>query len=599
MAIFSYQRFLLAKRLSFIKRTILFRKGGGLLFALIITVALSLSLVGYQYLPQGPTERQVIFRVSDETAIPDLPLDRLVPGTLRSPAIQPYTCIKSDCSESWICNGNTLVPYDDGLAYPNSPNTAYVVCPSGTACLYDGNRGGGCFYTSISGGTPTTCPDRNNCTTIQGTEYCSETERQWYLANCSTSGGGTPPQPIATPTASAPPPGSGICSGTCPNGGVMVDGQPVYPYTGACGNAYFGIDGQWYACTGDRGWVQVAPGSCLNGHIINHETGAFISNEYIGAPNEPVCGSDHQNWRCNGSGVWVPEGGSCGIACSGSNQFSCGGSCWGVATCSVAWVCTNGRPVCNAPAPTQPVPTAPPGTGGNPPTSTPTKTPTPTATKTPTPSPTKTPTPTLTPTRTPTPTITPTVGPGTPTVTPTNIPGTPTATPTVPAGGANIALIIKLEGIGSNIPAGENNHPNPPARTAGVNVFDTSNNQVVTTSTNIVYDPNSSTFKGTVSVNIQAGIYKVKVRVSNTLWKAINGITLTTGRTTAVPLTKLVSGDINEDNQLNLFDYNIMLSCYGTKQCSQKSQADLNSDGKVDELDLNIMYSAFATRLGD
>jgi hypothetical protein len=61
----------------------------------------------------------------------------------------------------------------------------------------------------------------------------------------------------------------------------------------------------------------------------------------------------------------------------------------------------------------------------------------------------------------------------------------------------------------------------------------------------------------------------------------------------------LISGDVNSDNQLNLVDYNIFLTCFGNKQCNTKTQADLNMDGKVDEVDLNILYDQFATRQGD
>jgi hypothetical protein len=33
--------------------------------------------------------------------------------------------------------------------------------------------------------TPTPLPDRTSCDQIRGTEYRSETERQWFQRNCS------------------------------------------------------------------------------------------------------------------------------------------------------------------------------------------------------------------------------------------------------------------------------------------------------------------------------------------------------------------------------------------------------------------------------
>ena len=79
----------------------------------------------------------------------------------------------------------------------------------------------------------------------------------------------------------------------------------------------------------------------------------------------------------------------------------------------------------------------------------------------------------------------------------------------------------------------------------------------------------------------------------------ISGINLTAGQTTSAPGVKFVSGDINSDNELNLLDYNIFISCFGGKACDKKQQADLNLDGKIDEVDLNILYTQFATRKGE
>ena len=47
--------------------------------------------------------------------------------------------------------------------------------------------------------------------------------------------------------------------------------------------------------------------------------------------------------------------------------------------------------------------------------------------------------------------------------------------------------------------------------------------------------------------------------------------------------------DLNNYNQLDILDYNILISCYGSKQCppDQKAASDLNS-GQVDGVDYNI-----------
>ncbi len=71
---------------------------------------------------------------------------------------------------------------------------------------------------------PTTQPDRQNCDEIAGTEYRSETEREWYIINCSPSveappadNGGSPPpdepsQPSPSEQPSPPPQNTGLTS---------------------------------------------------------------------------------------------------------------------------------------------------------------------------------------------------------------------------------------------------------------------------------------------------------------------------------------------------------------------------------------------------
>jgi hypothetical protein len=59
-------------------------------------------------------------------------------------------------------------------------------------------------------------------------------------------------------------------------------------------------------------------------------------------------------------------------------------------------------------------------------------------------------------------------------------------------------------------------------------------------------------------------------------------------------------GDINNDNRLDILDYNLLLDCYSdlleAKNCNEeeKQSADLNDDGFVNQVDYNIMVRAFA-----
>jgi hypothetical protein len=48
-----------------------------------------------------------------------------------------------------------------------------------------GGGGGGVSTPRAASPTPGKLADRTNCAEIRGTDYRSDTERQWFLANCS------------------------------------------------------------------------------------------------------------------------------------------------------------------------------------------------------------------------------------------------------------------------------------------------------------------------------------------------------------------------------------------------------------------------------
>lgn len=74
-----------------------------------------------------------------------------------------------------------------------------------------------------------------------------------------------------------------------------------------------------------------------------------------------------------------------------------------------------------------------------------------------------------------------------------------------------------------------------------------------------------------------------------------------------VPELTLIVGDINNDNLLNIADYNIYKSCFGdktnTSECINKENSDLNDDGKndtrIDLSDFRLLFASFQTQSGD
>lgn len=232
------------------------------------------------------------------------------------------------------------------------------------------------------------------------------------------------------------------------------------------------------------------------------------------------------------------------------------------------------------------------GTGGTQPTATNTPVPgQPTATNTPVPN-----QPTATNTPVPNqPTATNTPIPNQPTNTP--IPGQPTATPN--PNETRIALEYWLPGIGANTAQGLNNNPVRKALATEIEVYDAQNQKVKNQTATLNFALDTHSYKATVSLgNLATGPYSIRARFNNTLWKKTPAL-LTAANTTTVPAQQLIPGDIDQNNTLDLLDYNAVISCYGNKPCSNKEKADLNIDGKVDERDLNILYAGFATRMGD
>jgi hypothetical protein len=84
-------------------------------------------------------------------------------------------------------------------------------------------------------------------------------------------------------------------------------------------------------------------------------------------------------------------------------------------------------------------------------------------------------------------------------------------------------------------------------------------------------------------------------------------ITITQGQTTILPLTALVAGNTNNDTQLDITDYNMLISCFGGKYTASSCLApntplspgaDLNDDGVVDGGDYNLFLRELSVQRG-
>lgn len=139
----------------------------------------------------------------------------------------------------------------------------------------------------------------------------------------------------------------------------------------------------------------------------------------------------------------------------------------------------------------------------------------------------------------------------------------------------------------------------PPAHTtipAEIRLTGT-DNQTFTKVGQVAYDGGKGAFVGTVDLgtDVPGGAFTVDVKFRDrvrTLRKAAGNATIRQGTTTAVPRVTLIPADANDDNAVNVLDYNMIIECYGDKyaSCSEdwRRGADLNDDGQVDQFDYNL-----------
>ncbi|MEK7571980.1 MAG: carbohydrate binding domain-containing protein [Patescibacteria group bacterium] len=223
---------------------------------------------------------------------------------------------------------------------------------------------------------------------------------------------------------------------------------------------------------------------------------------------------------------------------------------------------------------------------------TPTNTSTPTPTKTPTPSPTKTPT---------------------PTPSPTNQPPTATLMPSATSvpNATQLGLVLRLHGIGkggdSQAPNSTGNmNPLHPQRTVAIEIYNAQNQLVLTKQGTVTFDTTTGKFAGNVALGtgLGNGVYTVRIKPEQFISAIVPGIqTITVGQVNQLPETTFITGDINDDNQINILDYNILMGCYSdfepAKSCTveDKVRADLDDNGEVN-LDLNLFLRELTTRGG-
>lgn len=175
----------------------------------------------------------------------------------------------------------------------------------------------------------------------------------------------------------------------------------------------------------------------------------------------------------------------------------------------------------------------------------------------------------------------------------------PTPTPAINTDPTDTQLhvSIKLPGIGET----GNRSPKHLTRSVVIGIFDSENKGVLTGNGFLKYD-GKNLFEGVIHLGQLANdTYSVKIKSTNTLISLVfpQFQNLRSDNINVLPFVILTSGDFNDDNTIDIQDYNLGLPCFQNKDCGGKSDVDLNDDGKKDVIDYNLFLSNFRQYEGD
>jgi hypothetical protein len=196
----------------------------------------------------------------------------------------------------------------------------------------------------------------------------------------------------------------------------------------------------------------------------------------------------------------------------------------------------------------------------------------------------------------------------------TSVPtSTPISSPTIgQQNTTKLALTVFLHGIGKggdnvNMTSTGNFSPLHPQRNITIELFDSNNQLVTTRSGTVTFSSTNGNFIGTIDIgNVGTGVYTGRIKAATYLRKSLSGIiSLSTGQTKTITPISLITGDSNNDNQLSILDYNLLLDCFSdlsaARNCSdsnKKVATDLTDDGNVNQFDYNLFLRELSVQTG-
>lgn len=186
-----------------------------------------------------------------------------------------------------------------------------------------------------------------------------------------------------------------------------------------------------------------------------------------------------------------------------------------------------------------------------------------------------------------------------------------TPAPTALTTSSKLNVTIGLHGIGKGgdavNPLGVGNmDPLRKQRTITVDVLDSQNQSIIKKQGTVTYNATSGLFAGTIDLGttVPSGAYRLKVKEPQYLQTQLSEIITLNAGTNTIPKITLRTGDINNDNSVNISDFNILLGCFSeltpAKNCTTttKLQSDITDDGSVNQFDYNLFIRTISQRSG-
>lgn len=187
--------------------------------------------------------------------------------------------------------------------------------------------------------------------------------------------------------------------------------------------------------------------------------------------------------------------------------------------------------------------------------------------------------------------------------------------PNLPENTTTIDITVFLDGIGNR---GDNTNPNDfslsnknpkhPTIGADIQVYTLSNQLIASGTGTITYNTSTGNYLGDIPIQsgFPSGQYTMKVKADTYLRRQVTGVQrINSGQKNKITAVPLVAGDVNNDNKLNILDYNSILDCYSdltaALNCtaSEKSvKSDLNDDDAVNQVDYNLFLREISTQPG-